>query len=381
MAFERASPLARERGKGEPAPPAFGVALRAGACRAADLEDTVATRPAGSRERQAGSPTPRASVAAGFLSKPLGAAVRAGSPKEAQSVEERSTTTGERPARPSRGRAVVMAVVAGLIALAWAYLRCGPGVGMSATDSGGGGVVHQTQPRTWGRAARFFCDAAGAGGVQNGRSTRPAAGRILGNAVGAFAMWSAMTAGMMLPGSLPAILAVTDRTRRKAGAVGGVGPAMLFTGGALAVWVASGAVAVSAQWSLDRTGVLSSANAGQGSTAAGIILLTMGLYQFAPWKRACLRQCRSPHDHLDDTSGAGWRSAAAGMRYGVVSLGCCGAFMGAMLVGGTMTTTWVGGLTLATLAEQWLPWANALRLATGAAGVAWGGMIIAAALV
>ena len=84
------------------------------------------------------------------------------------------------------------------------------------------------------------------------------------------------------------------------------------------------------------------------------MLLGAGLYQFTPWKRACLRACRTPlgfmmtHNFGSGTPGA----FKAGLAHGAYCLGCCWALMAVLVVVGLMNLVWMAALALVFLAEK-----------------------------
>src|ERR1022692_724488 len=86
------------------------------------------------------------------------------------------------------------------------------------------------------------------------------------------AVWVSMMAAMMLPCAAPAVL-------RRAQASGRVRAVPLFVGSYLAVWALVG-VAV---YALYRT---------HGSLAAGVVVITAGVYEFTPLKLRFRRRCR-----------------------------------------------------------------------------------------
>jgi len=75
--------------------------------------------------------------------------------------------------------------------------------------------------------------------------------------------------------------------------------------------------------------------------------MAAGVYQFTPFKRACLNACRSPAEFLTRH----WKNGVAGgfylgMASGLYCLGCCWALMLLLFVGGVMNTMWHAPLTI-----------------------------------
>jgi len=183
------------------------------------------------------------------------------------------------------------------------------------------------------------------------------------------AMWIAMMAAMMLPSTTPMLLAF-DRVRR---GQGGVGAIAWFVGGYLVAWSGFSIAATVLQWLLDQAALLSHAMALVHRGFAGGTLILAGLYQWTPWKTACLRHCRSPMDFVLHH----WRDGRAGalrmgIQHGVQCLGCCWALMLLLFVGGVMNFAWIGGLTLYVLLEKIVPAGHWVDRLAGLALIGWG---------
>jgi predicted metal-binding membrane protein len=162
--------------------------------------------------------------------------------------------------------------------------------------------------------------------------------------------WILMTAAMMLPTALPMVLtfarlvqARPDGTRR----------VTFFVLGYLAAWVGFGAVAYNLDLQIHAAVHLSAFLASHTELISGGVLLVAGVYQFAPLKARCLRQCRSALGFLMDSwrdglSGA-WRM---GLRHGLFCVGCCWALMLVMFALGMSQLSWMLGLTLLMFVEK-----------------------------
>jgi predicted metal-binding membrane protein len=109
-----------------------------------------------------------------------------------------------------------------------------------------------------------------------------------------FAMWWVMMLGMMVPSAMPMVLtfATLKRSKRRRGQ--DFVPTSIFLLGYLIAWGLFSVVATLAQWALDRAALLSPTLSANNSTLGGMLVILAGLYQFAPLKQACLRNCRSP---------------------------------------------------------------------------------------
>ena len=166
-------------------------------------------------------------------------------------------------------------------------------------------------------------------------------------------MWTVMMVAMMLPSAAPTILlyATVSRRRRLEGrpAV----PTAVFTLGYLLVWTLYATAAAGAQWELHRRALLSPAMASASPLLAGGLLVAAGLYQWMPFKGACLSQCRSPLGFFS----AEWREGARGalrmgMRHGTYCVGCCWLLMALLFVSGVMNVLWVAAIAGFVLVEK-----------------------------
>jgi predicted metal-binding membrane protein len=183
-----------------------------------------------------------------------------------------------------------------------------------------------------------------------------------------FAMWSAMMAAMMVPGSAPVVgaFATINRSRRDRGAPSV--PTAIFLGGYLAVWAAFAALAVFLQWALQISGLLTTMMQAASLWLSAVLFAAAGLYQFSPLKERCLDYCRSPDGFIlsewrDGTAGA----FVMGVRHGLFCLGCCAALMLLLFAVAVMDLRWVAALTILVTAEKLLPGGRVWRVAFGVA--------------
>lgn len=104
-----------------------------------------------------------------------------------------------------------------------------------------------------------------------------------------------------------------------------------------------------------------------------------GLYQWTPFKRACLARCRSPLGFLltewrDGTLGA----LVMGVRHGLFCVGCCWALMELLLFAvSVMNLLWVAALALLAMAERLLPQGDGVRRLAGVGLLIAGTILIA----
>jgi predicted metal-binding membrane protein len=225
----------------------------------------------------------------------------------------------------TRDRIPVLAAIAGVTVLAWAYL------GMMAGDMAGdmpAMAASDMASAPW-SAAHFAM--------------------MLG-------MWVVMMLGMMLPSAAPMILFFAMFARRSREQGHSVAPVSAFVAGYFAVWSAFALMATTLQWGLDRAMLLSSHMATISPVLSGAILIAAGVYQLTPLKDACLGLCRSPVAFIIGH----WRAGTAGafrmgVEHGAFCVGCCWALMALLFVGGVMNLLWVAAITLAVLAEKLAP--------------------------
>lgn len=220
---------------------------------------------------------------------------------------------------------MVFAGLAGVTALAWAYL-----VVTASGMTGMGDAMMAAAPKPW-MATEFTLTLA---------------------------MWSVMMVAMMLPGAAPMILLYALVARKQGQHGASVAPTGVFAAGYLAVWSAFSLAATGLQWGLEQAALLSSAMAGArpllgGALLGGALLAAAGFYQFTPLKGACLAHCRSPLFSLAN----GWRPGAAGalsmgFRHGAFCVGCCWALMALLFVGGVMNLLWVAAIAGFVLIEK-----------------------------
>jgi predicted metal-binding membrane protein len=247
-----------------------------------------------------------------------------------------------------RDRAIVIAALATLTALAWAYLW------WLADDMEMGGM----------EMSGFRMIPSGMGLMA------PAAAPWKGIEFAfVFAMWAVMMIGMMTPSAAPMIM-VYARVGRQAAQQGKpLAASAYFVAGYLLAWIGFALLATSAQWALDRSGLLTPTMAGANDVFGGTVLIAAGLYQWTPLKDACLRQCQAPFWFIQRHGGfrAGARGALAlGLRHGGYCIGCCWALMALLFVAGVMNVVWIAALAILVLAEKVIPAGRVLSRIAGA---------------
>jgi predicted metal-binding membrane protein len=186
-----------------------------------------------------------------------------------------------------------------------------------------------------------------------------------------WAMWAVMMTGMMLPSATPLILLAGDAAgsnRRARRVVTG-----FLAAGYLAVWAVFSVGATALQWALARWLVVTPMMEVSSARTGAAFLAVAGIYQWTPWKTACLSACQSPLSFLMRR----WRSGASGafrmgVRHGVYCVGCCWALMLLLFAGGVMNLAVIAALTAFVAFEKLVP------LGAGGARIS-GALLIAAA--
>lgn len=191
-------------------------------------------------------------------------------------------------------------------------------------------------------------------------------------------MWTLMMAGMMLPPVLPWILFYAAASRPAPGAPVSMTRTAVFASGYLTVWSAFGVAAAAAESALAGAGYLGGADSRLAvKVAAGIVLMTAGVYQFTPLKDACLRHCRSPLTYFIQK----WRNGPAGAfsmgaRHGFYCMGCCWALMLVSFAVGVMNLAWMAALTVMLCIEKIAPGGDKAGKLFGSGLLFWGGFVI-----
>lgn len=181
-----------------------------------------------------------------------------------------------------------------------------------------------------------------------------------------FVMWSVMMVAMMIPSAVPLILVFTKINRTRREREDSALPTATFVSGYLLVWTGLSALATLMQWGLHDAGLLSPMMKSSSSLVSGTLLIAAGVYQWTPWKRACLIHCRSPLHFIISE----WRSGALGAlrmgsRHGVYCVGCCWALMAVLFVAGIMNLLWVAAVAVFVLAEKLVPRGELIGRAAG----------------
>jgi len=279
-----------------------------------------------------------------------------------------------------RDRAITLAGLLALCALAWAYVLSGAGLGMSAWEMTTVSLFphtrHDPAPAMSGMSMPGM-DMSGMPGMA--MDSAASASKQWGVSTWALvtAMWWTMMIAMMSPSAAPTIL-LYARVHRHAAAQDQIqaasAPTGAFTAGYLAIWLGFSAIAATLQWLLQQQGLVSATMMGsQSRYLSGGVLIAAGVYQFSPLKNLCLSHCRAPTEFLSRH----WRPGAAGAfrlgaLHGAYCVGCCWILMALLFVGGVMNLVWIAALALLVLAEKVAPAGRWIGRGLGLLFIAWG---------
>ena len=244
-----------------------------------------------------------------------------------------------------RDRAVVIAAILIIAAIAWAYTVYLSETGMGMGDGMGMGMA-MADMRSW-SAADF--------GLM-------------------FVMWAVMMVAMMAPSAAPMLLMFAALNRRRRDQDAPYVPTGIFLAGYVIVWTVFAAAATGGNWGLHQASLLSSM---MGSSTSGYLggalLLAAGAFQWSPLKTACLKQCRTPMGFLMTSWREGHRGALRmGLEHGAYCLGCCWALMLLLFVLGIMNLVWIAALAAFVLAEKVAPMSEWVSRGTGVLLAGWG---------
>jgi predicted metal-binding membrane protein len=224
-----------------------------------------------------------------------------------------------------RDRAIVLAGVAGLSALAWAYLLA----------------------LAWRMPHREMAMAMAMPHMQAWGATE---------VLLTWVMWAVMMVAMMTPSATPMILTFAALNRRRRAQQGPLVPTAVFVLGYLLVWGGFSVAATLAQWGLHTAALLSPMIVITSPIVGGLLLMAAGIFQWTPLKSTCLTQCRSPLGFImTEWREGAWGALVMGLRHGMYCVGCCWVLMALLFVAGVMNLLWVAAIAALVLVEKVLP--------------------------
>lgn len=189
-----------------------------------------------------------------------------------------------------------------------------------------------------------------------------------------FLMWAVMMTGMMTPSVAPMILLYARIGRQTAGESRPLAASAWFALGYLSSWTTFSLAATSAQWALERAALLTPMMESASHVFGAVVLIVAGLYQWTPVKDACLSHCQTPlgfilrYGFRREATGA----LALGFRHGFYCIGCCWAVMALLFVAGVMNLFWIAALSVLVLVEKVAPLGRVVPRLAGIAFVACG---------
>jgi len=226
-----------------------------------------------------------------------------------------------------RDRAIVLAGIAGLSALAWAYLFT-LAWRMPLQDMAMAMAMAMPHMQAWGATEVFLT----------------------------WVMWAVMMVAMMTPSAAPMILTFVTINRRRRAQQGPFVPTTVFVLGYLLVWGGFSVLATFAQWGLHTAALLSAMIVITSPIVGGLLLVAAGIFQWTPLKSTCLTQCRSPLGFvMTEWREGAWGALLMGLRHGSYCVGCCWVLMALLFVAGVMNLLWVAAIAALVLVEKVLP--------------------------
>jgi predicted metal-binding membrane protein len=199
-----------------------------------------------------------------------------------------------------------------------------------------------------------------------------------GDIAHSFIMWAIMMVAMMFPSATPMILMFTTVNQRHGETQRPLVPTGLFVLGYFLVWTAYSALAAMAQYGLHVSALLTHNLVITSPLLGGVLLVAAGVFQWTPFRDACMSKCRSPLGFLM----AAWREGRLGalimgLKHGLNCVGCCWLLMVLSFVLGIMNIVWMAIVTVFMLVEKAYPKSQWVSRTTGLILAAWGLWVIA----
>ena len=267
-----------------------------------------------------------------------------------------------------RDRAIVVAAILIIAAIAWAYT-----VYLSETGMGMASMQMESDAGMNMGAAEEEADT-GMGPSGMGMAMADMRSWSAADFGLMFVMWAVMMVAMMAPSATPMLLMFATLNRRRREREAPYVPTGVFLAGYVIVWAAFSLAATGGNWGLHQASLLSSmmGESTSGYLGGGLLLLA-GAFQWSPLKNSCLKQCRTPMGFLMTS----WREGRGGalrmgLEHGAYCLGCCWALMLLLFVLGIMNLVWIAALAAFVLAEKVAPKGEWVARITGVLMIGWG---------
>jgi predicted metal-binding membrane protein len=191
-----------------------------------------------------------------------------------------------------------------------------------------------------------------------------------------------MMIAMMVPSASPMILLFASLQRRRREQRKPFLPTGIFLAGYFVTWTAFSFIASLIQWGLHSAALISPMMISTSPYLGSVLLISAGVFQWTPWKNACLYHCRSPISFLS----VHWREEKAGalimgIHHGTFCVGCCWVLMLLLFVTGVMNLFWVAIIAAFVMVEKVVPstMAHWVTRVAGVGLVAWAAIILIAA--
>ena len=197
---------------------------------------------------------------------------------------------------------------------------------------------------------------------------------VLSDFILLFLMWSVMMIAMMTPSILPMLMLFTTLNARNKSKGKDTSPTLFLLAGYLMSWVLFSLVITLPEYAMHKSGLLNPMMEPTHAYLGSAMLIIAGIYQFTPFKDACLTVCQSPLTFLMNNWKDGNLGAfLVGYKHGFYCIGCCWALMLTLFALGVMNIMWVMVLTIFVLFEK-LSYKNPLlfRRVAGYAFILWG---------
>ena len=193
-----------------------------------------------------------------------------------------------------------------------------------------------------------------------------------------FIMWAVMMTAMMTPSILPMIMLFTSLNSKKIKENKSSASPLNLLMGYLLSWVLFSLVITFPQYGLHKIGLLTPMMEPTHAALGGVILMLAGIYQFTPFKDACLSVCQSPLSFMMNN----WRDGnlgafLIGYKHGFYCVGCCWFLMLTLFALGVMNIMWVAILTIFVMFEKLsVKFPLQYRYFTGFVFLGWGTFIL-----
>ena len=189
-----------------------------------------------------------------------------------------------------------------------------------------------------------------------------------------FLMWAVMMIAMMTPSILPMVMLFTtiNSKNTRENRIFANPLSLLF--GYLMSWVIFSLLITLPQYGLHKAGLLNPMMEPTHAFLGALILIGAGVYQFTPFKDACLSVCQSPLAFMMNNWKDGNLGAfIIGYKHGFYCVGCCWFLMLTLFALGVMNIMWVVILTLFVMFEKLsVKFPLQYRYTTGLFFIIWG---------